>query len=398
MGTDLLILGAGPAGAAISLLMAGKGYSVEILDAARFPRTKICGEFLNPQAVQWLEENDLLSVVEQLDPYPIYGMQITDRRRTTFRGRYRNSKGYAVRRKDFDTLLVARMKEQGITLQEGFRAADLVFEEGRVVGVRGTDGAGIPVEKRARIIVGADGRNNLIGRTFGWMHEIPNLRKHAFISYFQEISGLDHYGEIHLVKDGYVGVAPLEKNLANVALVIDEKVLPRNGSDPKEFLWSYIQQTELGERIKNKEPIVPVISAGPLAFTVKHTSGNGTILIGDTCGFIDPFTGEGINYAFMSASIAAEVLDECFRNSRFDNSALMVYDTKREQILGRKFKMAHLLQKAVHSPRFSDFLVRRFSRDQNLADTMVSAVGSAIPVGEVWNLPFVLRLILGGGR
>jgi menaquinone-9 beta-reductase len=200
------------------------------------------------------------------------------------------------------------------------------------------------------------------------------------------------------VRDGYVGVAPLANNLANIALVIDEKVKPSNGTDPKQFLLSYIQQTELGERIKNLEPIVPVISAGPLAFTVTHTSGNGTILIGDTCGFIDPFTGEGINYAFLSASIASEVLDRCFRENRFDNSALMDYDTKREQILGRKFKMAHLLQKAVHSPRFSDFLVRRFSQNQTLADTMVSAVGSAIPVDEVWNLSFLLRVVFGGAR
>jgi menaquinone-9 beta-reductase len=194
MTTDLLILGAGPAGAAISFLMAGKGYSVEILDAAHFPRTKICGEFLNPQAVQWLLQQGLLPLVEKLDPFPIYGMQITDHHRTTFRGRYRDSKGYAVRRKDFDALLVNRMKEQGIQLHEGFRAGELIFENDRVVGVRGTDAHGMTMEKRARITVGADGRNNLIGRTFGWMHSIPNLRKFAFLSYFDEISGLDHYG------------------------------------------------------------------------------------------------------------------------------------------------------------------------------------------------------------
>jgi flavin-dependent dehydrogenase len=141
-----------------------------------------------------------------------------------------------------------------------------------------------------------------------------------------------------------------------------------------------------------------VISAGPLALTVTRASGHGAILVGDTCGFIDPFTGEGINYAFLSASIAAEILARCFRDNRFDNSALLEYDKKRQQILGRKFQMAHLLQKAVHSPRFSDFLVRRFAARQSLADTMVSAVGSAIPVEEVWNLSFLFRVIFGGGR
>ncbi len=398
MTTDLLVLGAGPAGASISLLMARKGYSIEILDAAHFPRTKICGEFLNPQAVQWLKDNGLLPSVQQLSPFPIHGMRITDHQGNTFRGTYRDSQGYAVQRKDFDALLVSRMKQQGILLHEGFRATELILEGESVVGVRGMDAGGDLIEKRARITIGADGRSNLIGRAFGWMHTIPKFRKYAFLSYFEDISGLQNYGEIHLVQDGYIGVAPLNQNLANVALVIDEKVRPNNGTDPKQFLFHYLKQTELAKRMRKPDPIAPVISAGPLAYTVKRASGNGTMLVGDTCGFIDPFTGEGINYAFLSASIAAEVLDQCFQNNRFDNSDLMGYDKKRQQILGRKFQMARLLQKAVHSPRFSDFLVRRFASRQSLADKMVSAIGGAIPVHEVWNLGFLLQVVFGGAR
>jgi menaquinone-9 beta-reductase len=396
MDTDLLILGAGPAGAALSLLMARKGYSVEILDAAYFPRTKICGEFLNPQAVQWLAENELLTPVQELNPFPVHGMRITDHQGNTFRGTYRSGTGYAIQRKDFDALLVSILKREGIRLQEGFRASQLILEKDRVVGVVGQDSEGNVCEKRARVVAGADGRNNLIGRTFGWMQTIRSLRKYAFLSYFDEVAGLQNCGEIHLVKDGYVGVAPLSNRLANVALVVDEKVCPNGDTDLQQYLLSYLQYTELPKRLKNPEPLVPVISAGPLAFTLKRTSGNGTLLVGDTCGFIDPFTGEGINYAFLSASIATEVLDECFRKNRFDNSALMVYDKKRHQVLGRKFQMARLLQKAIHSPVFSDFLVRRFARRQVLADTMVSAVGSAIPVQEVWNFGFLLKVALGG--
>jgi flavin-dependent dehydrogenase len=396
MNTDLLILGAGPAGAALSLLMAHKGYSVEILDAAYFPRTKICGEFLNPQAVQWLGENELLTPLQELNPFPVHGMRITDHHGNTFKGTYRNGTGYAIQRKDFDALLVSILKREGIRLQEGFRASQLILEKERVVGVLGQDSEGNICEKRARVIAGADGRNNLIGRTFGLMKTIRSIRKYAFLSYFDEVAGLHNCCVIHLVKDGYVGVAPLSDRLANVALVVDEKVCPNGNTDLQQYLLSYLQQTELPKRLKNPQPLVPVITAGPLAFTLKRTSGNGTILVGDTCGFIDPFTGEGINYAFLSASIATEVLDECFRKNRFDNSALMVYDKKRHQILGRKFQMARLLQKAIHSPLFSDFLVRRFARRQVLADTMVSAVGSAIPVQEVWNLGFLLKVALGG--
>ena len=395
MGTDLVVLGAGPAGAAISLLMADRGYSVEILDAAFFPRTKICGEFLNPQAVEWLRQNDILPFVESLQPYPIHGMKITNHKKDVLKGSYSVGNGYAVQRKDFDTLLVSFLKQRGIRLLEGFRATELILEGDRVAGVRGQDADGASMEKRAQIVIGADGRNNLIGRTFGWMQFIPNLRKYAYLTYFDDVSDLENYGEIHLVENGYIGVAPLTEKLANVILVIDESARPADGTDLKTFLMSYVEKTDLAERIKNREPIVPIMSGGPLAFTMKHVTTSGAILIGDTCGFIDPFTGEGINYAFLSASIAAEVLDKCFKSNRFDQSELMIYDERRERILGRKYQLSRLLQKAVHSPRFSDFLVRKFAGNQTIADTMVSAVGGAIPVERVWNLRFILQALFG---
>src|SRR5687767_1855238 len=290
MNSDLLVLGAGPAGAAISLLMARKGYSVEIVDAAHFPRTKICGEFLNPQACRWLEEQNLLSLVEDLRPFPIHGMKITDLNGNNFQGTYANSRGFAIQRKDFDALLVGELKKNGIRLEEGFRASELLMENGDVSGVRGTNASGEVVEKRCRVLIGADGRNNLIGRTFGWMQPVPNLRKYAYLTYFNEVHGLEHYGEIHLVPDGYIGVAPLNGDVANIALVVDEKNRPEEGSDLKEFLLQHIRQTSLSQRIKNAHPIAPILSAGPLAYQLKQTSGHRTILVGDTCGFIDPFT------------------------------------------------------------------------------------------------------------
>jgi menaquinone-9 beta-reductase len=395
MTTDLLVLGAGPAGAAISLLMAAKGYSVEILDAAFFPRPKICGEFLNPQAVQWLRENQLLGFVEETSPYPIYGMKITDHHRRSFSGTYQQGQGYAIQRKDFDAILVSVIRQQGIQLYEGFRAERLLIEDDRALGVRGTDSAGNVVEKRARILIGADGRNNLIGRTFGWMKTIRKLRKYAFLSYFDDVADLQNYGEIHLVNDGYIGVAPLTKNLANVALVVDETACPPGTADLQRFLLQHVQKTQLAERLRNPNPLVPVITAGPLAYTLKKTSGHRTLLVGDTCGFIDPFTGEGINYAFISATIASDILDRCLRSNRFDDSALAEYDQIREQTLSRKLRMAKLLQNVIHSHGLSDFLVDRFASNQQLADTMVSAVGGAIPVGRVWNFRFVLEVLFG---
>lgn len=240
MNPDLVVLGGGPAGFAISYLMARKGFDVEILDPAFFPRSKICGEFLNPQAVEWLKAQDLFDPLLNLDPFPIRGMKITDLQGRSFTGHYYShgeDRGFAVMRKDFDALLIAKAKECGVHVNEGHRAEKLLFDGDRVDGVSGTTFEGEPFTKCARMVIGADGRNNLIGRTFGWMKGIRKLRKYAFVTYFQNLPALDHYGEIHLVRNGYIGIAPLLPDLANVALVVDESVRPSGDSDSQDFFF-----------------------------------------------------------------------------------------------------------------------------------------------------------------
>lgn len=396
MACDVLVLGAGPAGISVSLLLARKGYSVDILDPAFFPREKICGEFLNPQAAGWLEEQGLSGALLSLGPFPVHGMKITGLDGRSFTGRYANDKesiGYAVMRRSFDQLLVTQARSAGIRIHEGWKAERLLFEGEDVCGVAGRDAEHRPFQKRARMVIGADGRNNLIGRTFGWIRGIPSLRKYAFQTYYDGLPGLSHFGEVHMVRDGYVGIAPLNEKMANVALVIDERAFPIGDADRSQFLRERIQDSLLSERFSGLKPVAPINSGGPLAFTSTRTSGRRTILVGDTCGFIDPFTGEGINYAFLSANLAVDVIHEAFQRDRFRDADLARYDRMRSKVFSRKFMMSRMLQRAIGSTRLSGYLVRKFAGRLDLADTVVSAVGSAVPVDRVWNLGFLLQVV-----
>src|SRR5262245_14287224 len=393
---DLVVLGAGPAGIAISLLMARKGHRIEMIDPAKFPRKKICGEFLNPQAVRWMKKQDLLKGLLELHPYPIYGIKIHDLDGNSFTGRYRPDRevcGYAVMREGFDTLLVRQARGVGIRIYEGVRAERLLFDNNQVVGVRATDSEGRQFDFTGSMLIGADGRNNLIGRTFNWVREIHGFRKYAFQTYYQGLPNLSNYGEVHLVRGGYIGIAPLSEVLANVALVIDEKEYPGGDVDPKTFLQERIRQSPLAERFTGLEPVDTIMCAGPLAFETIKTTGHRTLLVGDTCGFIDPFTGEGINQAFLSADIASVVLDSAFKHQSFDDSFLRTYDVARRKLFSRKKAMNRLFQLAIPNPRVSQKLINRFSRNTDLGDTVVSAVGCALPVEDVWNLRFLLILV-----
>src|SRR5262245_29061863 len=344
---DIVVLGAGPAGIAISLLMARKGYRIEIIDPAKFPRKKICGEFLNPQAVRWMKKHDLLKGLLELHPYPIYGMKIHDSEGNSFTGRYRPDReicGYAVMREGFDNLLVRQARGAGIRIYEGFRAERLLFDGSNVVGVRGTDNDGQQFDFTGSILIGADGRNNLIGRTFNWVREIHGFRKYAYQTYFEGLPNLSNYGEVHLVRGGYIGIAPLREDFANVALVIDEKEHPGGDVDPKTFLQERIRQSPLAERFNGLEPADTCVWAGPIAVEGVEATAHRKMLVVYTCGFIDPFTGEGINQAFLSADIASVVLDSAFKRKRFDDSFLRAYDVARRKLFSRKKAMNRLFQ------------------------------------------------------
>jgi flavin-dependent dehydrogenase len=142
-------------------------------------------------------------------------MKITDTSGGSFTGHYssEDATGYAVMRKEFDNFLIAKSREYEIQLLEGWRAQKLLFSDGVVIGVAGIDPSGASFEKKARVVIGADGRNNLIGRTFGWVRGIPSLRKYAFQSYFDHLPDLSNFGEVHIIDGGYVGIAPLNSSL-----------------------------------------------------------------------------------------------------------------------------------------------------------------------------------------
>jgi hypothetical protein len=95
----------------------------------------------------------------------------------------------------------------------------------------------------------------------------------------------------------------------------------------------------------------------------------------------------------ISATLAADVLDDAFRTNDFSDQRLARYDAARTKLFSRRFALAKLLQNAISRPEVAVFLIRRFARKVNLADTVVSAVGSAIPVEDVWNLRFLLKVL-----
>jgi menaquinone-9 beta-reductase len=393
---DVIVVGGGPAGVAAAILLRQKGHDVLLLDAARFPRDKVCGEGVSPEAWRLLERLDAAAAVRALGPHPLRGMALTAPDGTTFRGEYGSERepGFAAPRERLDQALLGCARAAGVEVREGARVTRLRLEGRQVAGVELENGHG-PEELGARLVVGADGRHSRVARSLDLLHEHPWLRKFAVRGYWEGMEGLSELGEMHVAAGGYCGIAPLSPTRANVAFVLGRLDIRGAGGDVERFYRETIaaRWPRLADRLGRARLLAPPKAVGPLALVARRVSAPGVLLVGDAAGFYDPFTGEGVTLALRTAEMAAEEADRALRAGRTDD--LRSYDRRRDEATRDKFRLNRLLQGVVALPEVSNFVARRLSRRPDLARQLVGIAGDFVPARTALGLGFVYELLAG---
>ncbi len=393
---EVLVVGGGPAGAAAALRFARAGHDVLLLDAARFPRDKVCGESLSPGAWPALDALEATDVVRGLHGQPLHGMQVTSPGGVSFHGRYRGAErgGLAVRRRALDHALLRAARDAGAEVREGTRVVDLLRDAGgRVTGVAVAGDEQRPTNVTARLVIAADGRRGVVARRLGLLREHPRLRKFALRGYWDGMQGLGPWGELHVTRGAYCGVAPLGPTLANVAFVVDRRELRALDEDVGAFyLRSLRRWPRLRERLEAARQLEPPRVIGPLALQASAVWAPGVLLTGDAAGFFDPFTGEGITLALRGALWAFEVGTRALRT--VDGPAdLRAYAGLREAATRDKFRLNRLLYEALRHPAAADWLAARLARRPRAADRLVGIAGDFVPASDAWSLGLLAELL-----
>ena len=316
---DAVVVGAGPAGCATAALLAQRGHDVVLIDAARFPRDKICGEGISPEAWRLLDAIGATERVRALLPRPLLGMRLVSPDGTAFEGRYRGRErpGFAARRLDLDAALLAAARDAGAEVREGVRATGLRLENGAVTGVGVDDGRAERVLE-GRVVVAADGRRSVVARGLGLLREHRTLRRFAVRGYWEGMEALGDTGEMHVGGGGYCGVAPLSATAANVAFVLPARDMAAAAGDVERFYRDALRRRwpRLHERLAAARLCGKPRAIGPLALQCRDVAVAGAVLVGDAAGFYDPFTGEGVTLALRTGELAAEAIDAALRGRR----------------------------------------------------------------------------------
>ncbi len=386
------MVGGGPAGAAAAVFLRQTGHEVVLVDEARFPRDKVCGEGVSPEAWRLLRAMGAEGAVRALRPRAIRGMKLTSPSGISFTGEYGEGRepGFAVRRWCLDRALLDAARQAGVEVRVGVRARDVVGAEGQVRGVV-VEGPHGPERLEARLVVAADGRNSVIARRLGLLRPHPTLRKFAVRGYWSGMQGLTDYGEMHVTRGGYCGIAPLAETDANVTFVLDRRALRAAAGDLEAFYLRTLERwPRIRERLSHARLTGPPRAIGPLALEARRVSAPGAVLVGDAAGFYDPFTGEGVTLALRSAELAAQVAHGVLGGGGAD---FREYDRLRHEATRDKFRLNRLLQRIVAWPALADAVAARLARRPDLADRLVGIAGDFVPARTALGPAFLLDLM-----
>jgi flavin-dependent dehydrogenase len=358
---------------------------VVLVDRARFPRSKPCAEYASPGTVALLERLG----VDLDGGRRLRGMELVAPNGSRHLLQYgQRAEALSIQRAELDTRLLRLACEAGVDVREQHRADQPLLSAGAVRGVLVRDPVGRLTQLKAEVVVGADGLNSMLVRALGLRRRGVWPARLGLVAHLRGGAWPEEFGQMWVGLRSYVGVAPVADDLLTVGLVT---ALPhRRMGRAAEALFAKLQEFPgLRRRLAEGELADTVQGRGPLAHTVRATSGPGFFLVGDAAGFFDPFTGEGLFRALRGAELAAEAVHGLLNG---DGHAVAAYEAARRRVFGPKERLTALIQVFVRVPALMNYAVARLQQRPLFAQQLGLVLGDLEPAetasqpGFLWSL------------
>jgi flavin-dependent dehydrogenase len=373
---DVIIAGGGPAGSSAAIHLALNGARVLLAEQKKFPRPKLCGEFISPECTSHFER---LGVTEQMRagaPSSLTETVFYSRNGTNVRvpSQWFGSGGIAIglSRAEMDERLLRRAAEVGVTVLEDAHVMNLLFEKDRVAGVAVKRGRA-EESFRAYLTIDATGRSRTLARM---AERICSIRAHlqrapmvAFKAHLKHTEVAAGACEIYFYPGGYGGLNNIEAGLSNLCFIVNARDVRACQSDANRVMREVVCRNQRAAHTLERAHVQSEWLAVSLEGFGRRSASpaKGLLAIGDAASFIDPFTGSGMLMALESGDLAARVIAERLHEPR--DTALEIgqaYESLYHRQFNSRLRLCSMMRRAAFLPGLADVAIRVFGASEAL--------------------------------
>ncbi|GAB3021939.1 hypothetical protein GCM10027051_29040 [Niabella terrae] len=410
--SQVLIIGGGPAGSGMAYHLARAGIKVLVVEAQTFPRDKVCGDGVSPIALAELQAMGITGTERFARANEIrnVGLFIKNDKVVIPLSKPDHLPLHAriIPRAELDHWIYEAAKKAGAVFIESARLKSYRLQEGGISAVI-KDDSGERI-LTAKVLVGADGSRSAVARQLHGSKTASRYQLLGLRAYYEGVEGPSDRVDIFFSKESFPGIYwmfPKGTSGANIGMAMVAATLPHQPAHAQQLLQQHIaQNADISARIGGGQQQGKILG-WPIGFFNPENPiiADRLLLAGDAAGLINPLSGDGIQYALLSARWAAEALVRCCQTDDFSVAGLAPYHQKIKSELAYDFAFSQLLVQCSRNKTLSTVwmeiiavLIARAKQDPAYGDTVAGIFEGTYPSYKALSLPFILKSLLQAGN
>ena len=409
---DVLVVGAGPAGASAAKYLHEAGHSVILIDGEKFPRDKVCGDFVGPVA---LDELERLGVSQRADfrrtnlitrsAVFLDGYKLTEQSFPENGGS--RPYGRVIPREQLDKWIFECATQAGV---KAFENCLLKHYRVSASGVRSECIlAGLKTNFYTRAIIGADGSNSAVARIHHGEKSAASSKIVAVRAYYSGVKGPEDRADLFFTEKtfpGYYWLFPVGSQSANLGVGMVLETLPDSKKQLRRMFNELVSNDPaFAQRITDGKMEGKIVGWPLSTYNPQFPCfSNRLLLTGDAGGLINPLNGEGIQYALLSGRWAAEVLHDCLDQDDLSREALSAFGKRVDQEIGFDLSLARTIINCIRNGHLNPLwlnllqsIVTRAKIDPDYANTAGGVLAGVVPANQVLESGFIAKTLINIG-
>ena len=421
---DAIVVGGGPGGSSAAAFLAMKGAKVLLLEKAIYPRDKTCGDAVGGKSLKHVEQLGVKHIIEETPHFRVDGIIFGAPNGKEVKIALpeeeveQREAGYSLPRRQFDTLLFRnaneKVLENGGAVIQGFSVKQIHIENNAVSGVSGTHEKN-EYKFTAPLTIGAAGYTCPVAKAITGHHDEPMIDKDhycgAYREYWTGVGGCEDWRgaiEIHFIDGvipGYFWIFPVGNGVVNVGIGMVLTEMDKQKTKLRALQeWVINEDPKFSKRFANAKMVeksgkgfqLPFGSPRKKApsFQPRRSAMAGAICIGDAASLVDPFTGEGIGNALLSAKLASDLFDLEKHSGGLPSEIAEEYQNKLWKELSAELTNSYKLQRLVKKKWLMNFFIGKAVKKEELQHALTDMIASKEAQGQFHSKWWMVKTLL----